>query len=465
MPPRRKDPRASGQPRSHSTAPPHSRSRSTPAPFAHPSSLPPDRVSHTKVMMRDEAPSAVSEVQLRELPDGPIDRLLVAVTGLPYDEGEAVTVQALVDAVGAILPAHAVGACLVGSAVPGASGDADAGSQRPHQRVFQHVPSGDRGRVAGMDPTRLFPGYAYERVFDLGGPVPHALGSTLHLATDDPSLEDDGSPAVHVAHRAAAALGHALDQACAHSAARRAQRDLRALESQIIQADKLASFGQIAAGLVHELNNPLTSIVAYTDYLIRKALARTDAIDPDDMERLRRISESANRMLRFTRDLVTYARPSSEVAVPVVLHGVIDQALAFCEHVVAEAGATIDRRYGAGVLTVRGMPERLTQVFVNLVTNACHAVAPSGGSIVVATEAIGGGRRVRIVIEDTGHGIAPEHIEQVFAPFFTTKGQGRGTGLGLSIVRNIIEAHGGSICVESVVPGGTKFTIELPAGR
>ena len=171
---------------------------------------------------------------------------------------------------------------------------------------------------------------------------------------------------------------------------------------------------------------------------------------------------------RFTRDLVSYARPSSDVAVPVVLHGVIDQALAFCEHVIAEAGATIERKFGADVLTVRGMPERLTQVFVNLVTNACHAVGSegrAGGRIVIATQAIAGGRRVRIVIEDTGHGILPEHIEQVFAPFFTTKGQGRGTGLGLSIVRNIVDAHGGSIKVESCAPGGTKFTLELPAGR
>ncbi len=412
--------------------------------------------------MREEAPSSVSEVQLREL-DGPIDLLFLAVARLPYEDGDAATVQALVDNVGAILPGHAIGACLVGAAVPM---DDDAGSHaRLHQRVFQCVPSSDRARLAGIDPTRLFPGYAYERVFDLGG---EAVGSTLHLATDDPSIEDDRSTTAHVAHRAAVALSHALDHARAHSATRRAQRELRAVESQIIQADKLASFGQLAAGLVHELNNPLTSIVAYTDYLIRKALARTEPIDADDMERLRRISESANRMLRFTRDLVSYARPSSDVAVPVVLHGVIDQALAFCEHVIAEAGATIERKFGADVLTVRGMPERLTQVFVNLVTNACHAVGGdgrAGGRIVIATQAIAGGRRVRIVIEDTGHGILPEHIEQVFAPFFTTKGQGRGTGLGLSIVRNIVDAHGGSIKVESSAPGGTKFTLELPAGR
>src|SRR5262249_43411216 len=151
----------------------------------------------------------------------------------------------------------------------------------------------------------------------------------------------------------------------------------RALEVHAIQADKLASFGQIAAGMVHELNNPLTSIVAYTDYLLRKLVSRGGdgpygAVEADDIERLRRISDSANRILRFTRDLVTYARPSSEVPVPVVLHNAIDQAIAFCEHVIDAAKARVVRRYGPNVLTIRGMPEQLAQVFVNLITNACH---------------------------------------------------------------------------------------------
>ena len=105
----------------------------------------------------------------------------------------------------------------------------------------------------------------------------------------------------------------------------------------MIQADKLATFGQVAAGVVHELNNPLTSIVAYSDYLIRKRRRASAGADAEDVERLRRISESANRMLRFTRDLVSYARPSGGAPGPVVLHAVIDRAIAFCEHVLSAA--------------------------------------------------------------------------------------------------------------------------------
>jgi signal transduction histidine kinase len=150
--------------------------------------------------------------------------------------------------------------------------------------------------------------------------------------------------------------------------------------------------------------------------------------------------------------------------VPVVLHSVIDQALAFCEHVVTEHHGAVERAYGEDVLTVRGTPEQLVQVFVNLVTNACHALPPSGGRITLRTRTHDEGRRVEIEVEDNGHGIAAEHITQVFAPFFTTKAEGRGTGLGLTIVKSIVEAHGGEIRVERVDPG-TRFIVSLLAGR
>jgi signal transduction histidine kinase len=228
-----------------------------------------------------------------------------------------------------------------------------------------------------------------------------------------------------------------------------------------------------------ELNNPLTSIVAYSDYLIRKAMARSVPVgqeappspaqpwgphlgDADDVERLRRISESANRMLRFTRDLVSYARPSSGVAGPVVLHGVIDQAIAFCEHVLAAASVCVERRYGADVLAVRGVSEHLVQVFVNLLTNASQAAGPNGGRVILSTSVDAGSRRVQVVVEDDGTGISPDHLGQVFVPFFTTKGDRHGTGLGLSIVKSIVESHDGAIAVESEAGRSTRFLLELP---
>jgi two-component system, NtrC family, sensor kinase len=266
---------------------------------------------------------------------------------------------------------------------------------------------------------------------------------------------------MHVVRRAVLAMSRGIAAARVHERAKVDAYELRALNAHMMQAEKLASLGQLAAGVVHELNNPLTSIVAYTDWLIRK---QETTGDPDSLERLRRIGESSSRILRFTRDLVTYARPSSEVPVPVAIHGVIDKALAFCEHVMAEHGAQVERVFATHVPTVRGMPEQLVQVFVNLVTNACHAMPASGGRLIVTSSVLAQGR-VLITVEDNGHGIAQEHVASIFTPFFTTKGDGRGTGLGLSIVRNIMDNHGAEISAQTRAGGGAIFTLEFPPVR
>lgn len=394
--------------------------------------------------------SRESRVSTRVLEVDPayIDRLLVAAVDLPIARGEAAVVEFLVRALGEIFPDHGVGACFV----PPPRSSRDARPSPVEQQLFKYVPEGEEARGLGMDPTRLFPGFAHERVLDVDDD-----GTTLHLASDGNDLEDDDSPTLHVARRAALAMRRGLSLARSHAKATEDARDLRALNSHMVQAEKLASLGQLAAGVVHELNNPLTSIVAYTDWLIRK---QGPDGDPDSLERLRRIGESASRILRFTRDLVAYARPSSEVPVPVSLHNVIDQALAFCEHVLAEHGATVERSFGDGVPPVRGMPEQLAQVFVNLFTNACHAMPSSGGVLSVASSLTGG--RIHIFVEDNGHGIASEHVTTIFTPFFTTKGDGRGTGLGLSIVRNILDNHGAEIRAERSDLGGARFVLAFP---
>jgi two-component system NtrC family sensor kinase len=300
--------------------------------------------------------------------------------------------------------------------------------------------------------------------YELVAPIARSKsGSTLHLASDLDRLQRTESPAVHLLDRCSAALGHALDVSRRLALLGGLERDARALEQHMVQADKLATFGQIAAGMVHELNNPLTSIVAYSDYLIRKALTGGAPRDADDVERLKRISDSANRMVRFTRDLVSYARPSSGVSGPVVLHTVIDQAIAFCEHLLAAASVTVERQFGPDVLAVRGVSEQLVQVFVNLFTNASHATPSQDGRIVVSTSLDVAERRVRITVEDNGSGIAAAHIDKVFVPFFTTKGDRQGTGLGLAIVKSILDGHGGGIRVESEVGHGARFVLELPA--
>jgi two-component system NtrC family sensor kinase len=386
-----------------------------------------------------------------------LDRLLVATLDLPLLGGERAVVEALVDAVAAIVPGYAVGVCFVPQVpLPG------SGSRE--QTVIKRLPSRAIEVPAGIDPTRIFQGLTHEYVTPIPGSRP---GSTLHVASNDDDLDRDSSATVHLIERAAMALGNALAHARAIALLDRERQEARAFEQRMLQADKLANFGQIAAGVVHELNNPLTSIVAYSDYLIRKAVIGGGTHDAEDIERLRRISESATRMLRFARDLVSYAHPSGTVAGAVVLHDVIDQAIAFCDHVLSAAGVRIERCYGADVLTVRAVGEQLVQVFVNLLTNASQAAPVRDGRVMVTTalaQREDGTKRATVVVEDNGSGIAPDHLAHVFVPFFTTKRDRQGTGLGLSIVKNVLEDHDGAIRVESEVGLGTRFVIELPVG-
>ncbi|MBX3276099.1 MAG: PAS domain S-box protein [Sandaracinaceae bacterium] len=235
--------------------------------------------------------------------------------------------------------------------------------------------------------------------------------------------------------------------------------ELRELENQMIQAEKLVTLGQLAAGVVHELNNPLTSISVYGEYLLRKG--ERSGNDPADLEKMRRIVESADRILKFTRDLVTYARPSTEEPAFVRVRDVVEQSLLFCDHVVSEVGANVVRRFACGDARVYGVKGQLHQVFINLITNACHAMPAGQGELVVAIDA-DDDDHLAIRIADNGVGIPTAQREKIFEPFFSTKGEGQGTGLGLSIVKNIVAQHGGTIRVEPNGDVGTVFVVRLP---
>ncbi len=386
-----------------------------------------------------------------EVPTRWLDKLFVATCEMPVADGERAVVEAIVRVLAEIFPYRGVGVCYAPR------------GQAPE--LVRYVPAGEEGRAVGTSPTRLFPGFDAELMVPVG-----ATDTTLHLGVHEDAAAQDGSPEHDLLRRAALGLERGMAVARSQTRARSAAQELRALNSHMVQAEKLASLGQLAAGIVHELNNPLTSIVAYTDLLLKKQIQVQG--DPQDTERLRRIGESAGRMLRFTRDLITYARPSRETHVPVSLHAVVDQALAFCEHVLDESHARVDRSFVGETTFVRGMPEQLAQVFVNLVTNACHAMPESDGLLRVATRVEGppaepslglsGMGRVIVVVEDNGAGIATEHLPHVFTPFFTTKGEGKGTGLGLSIVKNILDNHGAEVEVFSRPGGGTRFVLTFP---
>ena len=250
--------------------------------------------------------------------------------------------------------------------------------------------------------------------------------------------------------------------------------DVQRLEQQIIHAEKLATLGQLAAGVLHELNNPLTSITVYSDYLLQKA--RRGGGDAGDAEKLARISDAAARMTRFTRDLVTYARPSSDTKASVSMIDVLEQSLGFCEHVLDEGGVLVERNYGHDLPRIEAVQGQLHQVFVNLITNACQAMSTAreegrrspdslAGKITRTSKLLVLAERVDaelvVRISDAGPGIAPEHLSKIFEPFFTTKREGKGTGLGLSIVRNLVVHNGGVITAQSHADVGTTFEIRF----
>lgn len=236
--------------------------------------------------------------------------------------------------------------------------------------------------------------------------------------------------------------------------------EIKALQSQVIHSEKLATLGQIAAGVAHELNNPLTSISVYGDYLCKRLgpeLDRADAL------RLKRITEAAERIRDFTKDLVAYARPSGEEPTLIRTSDLLERAVSFCEHVIDESRAELRLLKNDTLGPIYGIQGQLEQVFVNLITNACHALPEDGGQIDIAVED-GGEERIAVRISDTGHGIPADQLEEIFEPFYTTKPEGKGTGLGLSIVRNILVNHDAKIHVSSEPGRGTTFTVLMYTG-
>jgi two-component system, NtrC family, sensor kinase len=371
------------------------------------------------------------------------DVLLRLSLSLPIDVELDQLLREFMDGLSTLLPSAAFGACVV-------SNDGAA------PVVLSRLPVGMAINIE-RDPTRLFPGFHDERIFELED---GAVGSTLHLASPLQAL----SPLqTQIGTHAALLLAAAVRRARQYTRAEESARSIRKLQAQVIQNEKLASLGQIVAGVVHELNNPLTSIIAYSDYLKRMARSRAKYDEQEDeLERLRRIGEAATRILNFSRDLVAYARPAADVPGTVRVQAIVEKALIFCEHEFQGAKILILREFDERLPPVRGMAGQLTQVFVNLFTNAAHAMAADGGELRIVMHADTAQHTLTVEVADSGTGIDEDDMPQIFEPFFTTKTDGRGTGLGLSIVRGILDAHGGTIHASSCLGEGTVFTLTLP---
>lgn len=232
-------------------------------------------------------------------------------------------------------------------------------------------------------------------------------------------------------------------------------------QRQLLQSEKLAALGAVAAGVAHEVKNPLAIIVQGIEYL--KSSLRDDNSLLDVTER---IEKSALRADNIVKGLLSFSRDISLKREEMDIAPVIDETLSLMDHQLRLKNIHVKRQYSTGLPKIIMDGNQIKQVFTNLFMNSIEAM-PGGGILEVRTEP-GKGKTdqayVRVVVSDTGEGIPEDKIRRVFDPFFTTKDTGVNTGLGLSIIKGIIDKHHGAAEIESEPGRGTRFTIELPAG-
>ena len=233
-------------------------------------------------------------------------------------------------------------------------------------------------------------------------------------------------------------------------------REEKLLVEQLVQQEKLAAIGQLVSGVAHELNNPLASVMAFSQLV----LTHTGSDEERD-EALATIHGEAKRAAKIVSNLLTFARQHPPQRATTSVNEVIASTLDLRRHALMVQGMELEERLDPSLPPIWADPFQLQQVFLNLIGNAEHALGGWQGErrIVVTSEARGG--RIIITIRDTGAGIPATEVDRVFNPFYTTKGVGKGTGLGLSVSDGIVREHGGTIRVESS-DAGASFVVELP---
>ena len=257
--------------------------------------------------------------------------------------------------------------------------------------------------------------------------------------------------------RTAEALGRhaalAIENAQLFEREQRNLEDLRQAQSQLLQSEKLATIGQMAAGIAHELNTPLTYIMGNLELLHAHGLGENQA------EMLGSIAKGAERIKSLAQSLLAFSRPSHEDLVPLPPNDIIERSLELCHYQIIKGGVQLKKDLAPDLPRVLGVSNQLEMALINLVVNAIHAMEPDGGQLRVSSTRQGD--EVEIAVADTGPGI-PESIQgSVFEPFVTTKPQGKGTGLGLSTVLMVVQRHHGRIDFTSSA-AGTTFRVTLP---
>jgi len=235
---------------------------------------------------------------------------------------------------------------------------------------------------------------------------------------------------------------------------------IREVEAKLLHFERLAGLGQMAAGVIHELSNPLQAVITYSELVKR----RLDEIgETDASRRLTTVIEAGERARRLSQNLMSYARPGAEVFEEINLKSLVDEVLSFSSYELGRGRVELENLMPDNLPRLRAVKDQIEQVLINLLANASHACAEKGGGK-IKIMASARDQLLELKIEDTGIGIKPEQLPRIFEPFFTTKLGGQGTGLGLNIVQSIVERHRGQIRIQSEPGQGTTFTIIFPVG-
>jgi two-component system NtrC family sensor kinase len=227
------------------------------------------------------------------------------------------------------------------------------------------------------------------------------------------------------------------------------------LENILTQSEKLAAMGQLAAGIAHEINNPLTAIIANAQILRR-------SLPPDDdmQESVDLIARAGARAVQVVRNLLDFARKEDYHLGLTNLNENLGRAIELVQHELLSRGVQLTFDQDPDLPPILASQDHLQSVWLNLLLNAIDSLDKPDGNITVATQRVK--ENIIVTVVDNGKGIPIERLGRIFEPFYTTKAPGRGTGLGLSVSHRIVQQHGGTIRVESQVGQGSTFTVILP---
>jgi signal transduction histidine kinase len=284
------------------------------------------------------------------------------------------------------------------------------------------------------------------------GAFPRALG--VLYVDNAGSAEPFSGDALRAAEALARHAALAIENAQLFEREQHTIEELQKAQKQLAQSEKLATIGQMAAGIAHELNTPLTYIMGNLELLELQDLTAAQR------EMLSSIGRGADRIRSLAHRLLAFTRPGREEMAPLVVNDVVERSLELCQYQIASGRIELVKNLEGDLPRVLGVSNQLEMALINLVVNACHAMGEKGGRLTVGTRRRGDD--VEVSVADEGSGI-PERIQaSIFEPFVTTKPEGKGTGLGLSTVLMVVERHNGRIDFDTEEGRGTTFRVTLP---